>query len=183
MSIVDYDIAVGNDDWYVPSSGPNVYNSTTLKAEYNSAIFPIYWTRAYGDIDTSSIGAGDTILAANLYLYLHAYTVSPARRGAPTKTYLVRMMKADESGYINIGTYTYTGAGWKTIVLSAAQVAEIDKGGKTQIIITVSNPGVGKGRTLWIRAWEYVTTDTFDMYLRVLFADAVPRKTLLGVGL
>ena len=183
MAIENYDIAVGTDDWDTVVGGVTTTGGTTLRAWYNSSVFPSSEIRAYGDIDTTA--ASGTILSANLYLYLHSYTVTPAR-GGPTKSYLVWIWKADDSGWLYIGAYTYISAGWKTIVLSAAQFAHIRQdGSKTQIRVTTGNPGTGKARFFDIRAYEYVTTDTYDMYLLVLFADkkdVAPVLPLLGAG-
>lgn len=180
-----YDIATNADDWYQVVGGSTVTGTILLKADFNNVLFPSVESWAIGDIDTSGIGT-DIVSNATFYFYADSYTVLPARRGAPTKTYKIWMLKTDETNWMLIKSGTYTATGWISEVLTAAEYAEIDRDGKTRFRITVDDPGAGKARILQVRAREYTTEGDWDMYLLVSHAPPVtdlPRRTLLGVGL
>lgn len=169
-----YDIASGPDDWFIQQIGAGkptkTDNTTTLEATINNFFFPSLLATSHGDIDTISIPITDIISAATLWIFLHNYI---ATRGT-SRLYNVQIKTANEFSYINIATnVTYISAGWKSFVLTAPQYAEIDKGGKTEIKITTPDPGAFNSRFLETRAYEYPTTDTYDMYLDITHGPAV----------
>jgi len=154
----NYDVAVANDDWYVSTPGGRFDGSTLLRAEQNN--IASVTSETYGDIDTSPIPDGDTIDSATLYFYIDSYTSS---KGV-AKTFSTFI---DDGTLHLIDTSTFTAAGWKSIVLTPAELGYLDKTGLTHIKITVPDPGVSKSRVMLIRAREYATADAWDMYLTV----------------
>jgi len=179
MSI--HNITDNLDDWYIDSSSGRVDGTTTLKACYNRALFPTLICDAFGDIDTTTIPTTDVISAATLYFYIDSYT---ARKGT-AKTFSVWMLKADETSDLLIDSGTFTAAGWYSVVLTAAEYAEVDKGGKTRIRITVPDSGAGKSRDMYVRAREYATVGTYDMYMDITHAAPVTARRLrmsMGMG-
>jgi len=183
--MANYTITTGNDDFYTtrPDGGSisTDYTNTTLIFERNNIIYPSITRIAFGDINTDAIPDTDVISAATLYFYFDSYT---AGRGS-TKTYNVWILKADESSYILIHSGTFVSAGWYSVVLTASEIAEIDKVGKTMFRFTVDDPGALKARRVYIRAYEYDAGHTYPMYLDVTHAapsTGVITRTLLGVG-
>lgn len=177
-----YDITNNNDDWFEDSSTGIDYTSTTLKACYNNTFSPSLICTAYGDIDTTTIPLTDVISGDTLSFYIDSYTATKR----VTKIFDVWMLKADDSAYILIGSYTYSATGWYSIVLTPSQYAEVDKGGYSRIRISVADPGALKYRDMRIRAKEYATNGDWDMKMDITHAPPVtlpPTRTLLGVGI
>lgn len=166
-----YDIAINSDDWYITDGVP-VNGTTTLLQTINNVISPSIIQISIGLIDTTGIPAGDVITAATIHWYHDSYSSS---RGV-TKTFYIRMQKADLSGFITIFSGTYVSSGWKSHALTAAELLEINKGGQTQLRFQVQDPGGVLLRASEIRAREYGTDGTYDMYLDITHAPAGPTE-------
>lgn len=178
MTVTNCDVALNSDDFYDVNGVPQL-GTTLLNVSYNNVVSPTIQEKAYFNIDTSSIPSTDVISSATLYFYIHGYT---AKKGI-TKTFLVWMLSADELSYNLIDVGTYSAAGWYSVVLTAAELLEIDKGEKTKFRVTIDDPGALKTRNMQIRAREYSPSDSFDAYMVITHAPpAKKKKTLLRLG-
>jgi len=169
MTVTDCDINLVDDDWYTsePLGGivARTDGTTLLFCGVTEVLTPLVTQIAYGDTDTSIIPTSDIITGAVLHFYIHSYT---ATRGT-TKSYAIWMLEPNEAKYVLIHSGTYSGTGWQTITLTAAELLKIDLGAgqKTRFRFTTDKPGVRKYRLMQIRAREYSPTDTYDMFLRI----------------
>jgi hypothetical protein len=166
----NYDIATMNEDWYerFTSGGGYSYFYTTplIYATDNEFVIPNYEDTAFGDIDTSSIPTGDTIISATLYWYVDSATSYP-KRGGPPRTYYIWIKKADESSWVMISTQTFSRAGWYSYTLTSSELLEIDKGQKTEIRFTPYEVNAGQFVQINIRSRDYTPYDTYDMYMTI----------------
>lgn len=170
-TIASFDITVNNDDWHTSQmegdAAVRYDNTTTLITDYNRAVSPTHTGQIYGDIDTSSIPIGDNIDSATLYFYIDSYTSS---KGI-SKTYNVWMLESDETNYLLIDSGTFSSAGWYSVILTTPELLEIDKGDKTRIRLTVSDPGDLKARVMMVRSKEYSLNESFDMYMNITHSE------------
>lgn len=147
MATNTYYVAVANDDWYL--TGLKRFDGTTeLLIVNNTIIFPATVSRGLADITTSGIGTDD-ISAAGLIFDEHSYTSS---RGV-SKTYGVQIWDGSFWQTLTNGSLTYSGS-VRTVVLTAAEIAYINKTGKTSFRWQVGNPGAMKFRQFKIKAFE-----------------------------
>lgn len=175
-----YDITHNGCDWYTTQTVgflPVQHNSTSLiHAGYNAILVPSVISRAYGDINTTTLNQSNYIQFANLSFYIDSYT---ATRGI-SKEFVVWILKADELSYDLVGNFPYTAVGWETVPLTDLNLLEIDKGEYTKFLITTDNPGAGSYRKMDVRAREYFL-DTYDMYLNVTYIDGYCNGTIDGL--
>lgn len=161
--MTDYTVTDGNDDFYTAQPSGDVpayyYTTTLLYAAKINTVTPSLTHLAYINIDTSGIPDTDTITAATINFYAHSYTAS---KGV-TKTYNVWF------GGSVIYSGTFVSAGWVSHALTAGELANINKTGTSNFMISVDDPGVAKARTLTIRAYEY---GGYTAYLSVTHAAA-----------
>jgi len=179
VTVTNCTIAANNDDWYFTTGVGRTDGTTLLQSQYNNAFFPSTQQQSFGDIDTSVLPTTDVISSAVLWFYIDSFTAT--RR--ITKTYRVWMLKADESAYNLIDSSTFSAAGWHTVTLTAAEIAEIDLGAgqKTLFRFTHEDPGGTNFRFMKIRAIEGGALDKMKLVVTHAPADTtfVPQITIL----
>lgn len=159
MTVTNCIVEANADDYYQIVGGAAVTGTTTLYCIDNEVVLPE--TEAYGvvDIDTSSIPDGDTITAATLYYYIHAYAATKFY----SKIYTINLV-----GYGFIAEEkVFTATGWNNEVFTSAELAGIDKTGMTRFTFLIPEVDAGKYREMRIRAREYAPAGDYSCYLVV----------------
>ena len=154
--MANYAVAASADDGYTGNT-----TGDEIIAQHVYVPFELH-TYGFADIDTSPIGT-DTISAATLWFYHLGYTLT-----APAPT---RHRRITVGGTTILDTTVAAGAaGWKSEVLTAGELALINKTGMTHVEFEVDDYTAG-GRQWRLQAWDY-SDHSRACYLAVTHAPA-----------
>jgi len=156
MPVVTYPVAANADDYTqnVVTGSPET-GGTTLNAQRNSIVFPPGVNKyAVTEIDTSAIPDDNIIRKATYRFYSDSYS---ATRGI-SKIFSASLWTG--SGWTTIATDEAFKVGWIKLNLSASDLQYISKTGNTKLRVTVTDPGAGNFRSMFVRAREH----TFGLY-------------------
>lgn len=154
----NYAVAASADDGYTGTTNNTSGDSIVASWTYG----PDTHLTGFANINTSAIGT-DTISAATLWFYHTGYTLT-----APATT---RHRRIKVGGTAILDTTVAAGAaGWKSEVLTAGELALINKTGITAILFEVDDPGAG-GRQWSLQSWDY-SDHSRACYLAVTHAAA-----------
>ena len=156
--MANYAVAASADDGYTGTI--NDTSGTTIVAAWTYG--PDTQLTGFANINTSAIGT-DTISAATLWFWHVGYTLTSP---APSRQRRIKV-----GGTTILDTTVAAGAaGWKSEVLTAGELALINKTGVTNVVFEVDDPGSG-GRSWQLQSWDY-SDHSRAPYLAVTHAPA-----------
>ena len=138
----NYPVVASADDGYTGTTNDTAGDTFAASWTYG----PDAHLTGFVNINTSAIGT-DEITAATFWFYHLGYTLT-----APAAT---RHRRIKVGGTAILDTTVAAGAaGWKSEVLTAGELALINKTGVTAILFEVDDPAAG-GRNWQVQAWDY----------------------------